>query len=47
MIAGDFWRMTESGLGSRRAIVKEIARKSGRTSKEIYSAIERAKNSPE
>ena len=47
MIAGDFWRLTESGLGSRRAIVKEIARKSGRTSKEIYSAIERAKNSPE
>lgn len=47
MVANDFWRLTESGRCSRRDVVKEIARKSGRSSKEIYSAIERAKKSPE
>jgi 16S rRNA (cytidine1402-2'-O)-methyltransferase len=47
VLADDFWRLTESGCCSRRSIVKEIARKSGRSSKEIYSAIERTKKSPE
>ena len=47
VVADDFWRLTESGEYSRRDVVKEIARRSGRSSKDIYSAIERAKKSPE
>ncbi len=42
-VAREFCRITENGGGSRRQIVTELARKSGRSAKEVYSAIERAK----
>jgi 16S rRNA (cytidine1402-2'-O)-methyltransferase len=46
-VVAEFWHLTNIGRSSRREIVKELARKSGRSSKEIYTAIERGKNSPE
>src|SRR5438445_4723920 len=42
-IAHEFWRITESGLASRRQAVNELAKKSGRSAKDVYSAIERGK----
>jgi 16S rRNA (cytidine1402-2'-O)-methyltransferase len=42
-VAREFWRITENGGGSRRQIVAELAKKSGRSAREVYSAIERAK----
>ena len=42
-VAREFGRITEHSGGSRRQIVAELARKSGRSAKEVYSAIERAK----
>ena len=41
--ARDFCYLTESTGASRREAVRQLARTSGRTSKEVYSAIERAK----
>jgi 16S rRNA (cytidine1402-2'-O)-methyltransferase len=42
-IVREFWRLTESGEASRREAVRLVAQGSGRSSREIYSAIERAK----
>lgn len=42
-VALEFRRMTENGRGSRRQMVSELARRSGRSAKDVYSAIERAK----
>jgi 16S rRNA (cytidine1402-2'-O)-methyltransferase len=40
-----FWQSTEKGGASRRQIVTTLARQSGRTPKEVYAVIERAKKS--
>jgi 16S rRNA (cytidine1402-2'-O)-methyltransferase len=42
-IAHEFCCLTESAGASRREAVRRLARTSGRTSKEVYAAIERAK----
>ena len=42
-VAQEFWRMTENGACSRRDVVNQLAKKSGRSAKDVYSAIERAK----
>ncbi len=42
-VAREFCRMTESVGGSRRQAVVELARRSGRSPRDVYSAIERAK----
>jgi 16S rRNA (cytidine1402-2'-O)-methyltransferase len=42
-VAREFCRITETGGGSRRQVVTELARKSGRSARDVYSAIERAK----
>jgi 16S rRNA (cytidine1402-2'-O)-methyltransferase len=42
-VAREFWLMTENGHASRRQMVTELARRSGRSAKDVYSAIERAK----
>ena len=44
-VVREFWRLTESGGASRREAVRSVAQGSGRTSKDVYSAIERAKKS--
>ena len=44
-VAREFWRITENGGGSRRQIVTELAKRSGLSAKDVYSAIERAKKS--
>jgi 16S rRNA (cytidine1402-2'-O)-methyltransferase len=38
-----FWRLTESGRASRREAVRLVAQGSGRSSRDVYSVIERAK----
>jgi 16S rRNA C1402 (ribose-2'-O) methylase RsmI len=43
-IAHEFGRSTNSGQLSRRQVVAALAKKSGRTSREVYAIIERAKN---
>ena len=40
-VANDFWRITNSGVVSRRAAVTQVAKKYKRSAKEIYSAVER------
>jgi len=42
-VAQEFWRLTESCGASRREAVRSVAQSSGRSSKDVYSAIERAK----
>ena len=42
-VVREFGRITESTGGSRRQAITEVARKSGRSAKDVYSAIERAK----
>jgi len=42
-VAREFWHMTDIGGCSRRQIVTELAKRSGRSAKEVYSAIERGK----
>ena len=42
-VAQEFWRITEINRGARRAAVSELAKRSGRRAKDVYSAIERAK----
>jgi 16S rRNA (cytidine1402-2'-O)-methyltransferase len=43
VMSEEFWRITNNGGLSRRAAINEVARKYGRSAKEIYAAIERAK----
>jgi 16S rRNA (cytidine1402-2'-O)-methyltransferase len=42
-VAREFWRLTETGRASRREAIRLVAHGSGRSSKDVYSAIERAK----
>jgi 16S rRNA (cytidine1402-2'-O)-methyltransferase len=42
-VAREFWHLTESGRTSRREAVRQVSRISGRSSKDVYSVIERAK----
>jgi 16S rRNA (cytidine1402-2'-O)-methyltransferase len=42
-VAREFWRMTQIGHGSRRKIISDLARRSGRSAKDVYTVIERAK----
>jgi 16S rRNA (cytidine1402-2'-O)-methyltransferase len=42
-IVREFWRLTESGDTSRREAVRRLAQGSGRTSRDVYSVIERTK----
>src|ERR1051325_3912373 len=42
-IVQEFWRTTETGSGSRRQIVASLAKRSGRSAKDVYALIERAK----
>jgi 16S rRNA (cytidine1402-2'-O)-methyltransferase len=43
-VADEFWRITNNGDCSRRAVIKQLAKKSGRSAKDVYSVIERTKN---
>ena len=42
-VANEFWQIANIGVASRRAAVIQVARKYGRSPKEIYSAVERAR----
>jgi 16S rRNA (cytidine1402-2'-O)-methyltransferase len=42
-VVREFGRITELAGGTRRQAITEVARKSGRSDKDVYSAIERAK----
>ncbi len=42
-VVNEFGRITNSGVCSRRAAIKQLAKKSGRTAKDVYSVIERSK----
>jgi 16S rRNA (cytidine1402-2'-O)-methyltransferase len=42
-VVAEFWRLTESGGGSRRQAISEVAKRCGRSPKQVYSVIERAK----
>lgn len=44
-VFGEFTRMTESGVASRRDAVAAVAQKFRRPAREVYAAVERAKNS--
>ncbi len=44
-IVGEFGRITDGGGGSRRAAISTLARKHGRTSRDVYAIIERFKKS--
>jgi 16S rRNA (cytidine1402-2'-O)-methyltransferase len=41
--AHQYWQITENGAGSRRSAISDLAKRSGRSSKDVYAAIERAK----
>lgn len=42
-VVREFWRLTESGQASRREAVRLVAQGSGRSSRDVYSVIERSK----
>jgi 16S rRNA (cytidine1402-2'-O)-methyltransferase len=42
-MAHEFWQITNAGETSRRAAVNQVARKFGRSAKEVYSAVERVR----
>ena len=42
-VALEFWRITETGDGPRRKIISDLAKRSGRSAKDVYAVIERAK----
>ena len=42
-VVREFWRLTEYGQASRREAVRLVAQGSGRSSRDVYSVIERAK----
>jgi 16S rRNA (cytidine1402-2'-O)-methyltransferase len=46
-IVDEFWRLTENGVGSRRGHISSVAKKYGRSAKDVYALIERAKKSVE
>jgi 16S rRNA (cytidine1402-2'-O)-methyltransferase len=43
-IASAFGQMLETGAGSRRSAVSALAKRFGRSSRDVYAIIERAKN---
>lgn len=44
-VVREFWRLTESSRASRRDAVRLVAQASGRSARDVYSVIERAKKS--
>ena len=46
-MAAEFWYMTEHSKASRRQIISILSKRFGRSAKEVYSVIERAKKSVE
>jgi 16S rRNA (cytidine1402-2'-O)-methyltransferase len=46
-VVAEFWHSTEIAGSTRRAAVSALARKYGRTSREVYGLIEQAKKSGE
>ena len=42
-VVDEFWRITNNGACSRRSVIKQLAKKSGRSAKDVYSVIERTK----
>ena len=42
-VVREFWRITENAHRTRREIISEVAKRSGRSAKEVYSMIERGK----
>jgi 16S rRNA (cytidine1402-2'-O)-methyltransferase len=42
----EFWQLTNSGAIGRRAAISAIAKKFGRSTRDVYAAIERSKNAP-
>jgi 16S rRNA (cytidine1402-2'-O)-methyltransferase len=44
-IAAEFWHSANDGCLSRREAIAQVAQKFGKSHREIYSAVERAKNS--
>ena len=42
-VVREFWRLTEYGEGSRRQTISEVAKRCGRSPKQVYSVVERAK----
>ena len=42
-VVREFWRLTEIGEGSRRQTISEVARRCGRSPRQVYSVVERAK----
>ena len=42
-VVREFWRLTERSGASRREAIRLVAQRSGRSAKDVYSAIERAK----
>jgi 16S rRNA (cytidine1402-2'-O)-methyltransferase len=43
-LADEFWRTTDNSGGSRRDVINQVAKKCGRSAKDVYSAVERVKN---
>ena len=44
-LVAEFWQMTEMAAGSRRETVSAVAKKYGRSTRDVYAIIERAKKS--
>lgn len=44
-LVDEFWRLAESGPGPRRETVSAVAKKYGRSTRDVYTMIERAKKS--
>jgi len=42
-VVREFWRLTECGEGTRRQAISEVAKRCGRSARQVYSVIERAK----
>jgi 16S rRNA (cytidine1402-2'-O)-methyltransferase len=43
VVAHEFWRITKTLGGSRRAAITQVAKKYGRSAKDVYTAVERIK----
>ena len=43
ILIAEFWRLTELGVGSRREAVSAVAKKYDRSTRDVYSIIERSK----
>jgi len=45
IVLKEFWRLTETGAGSRRSHIAAVARKYGRHARDVYALVERSKKS--